>query len=58
MAPVKALTKQMSIGSGRNKCRHAPSTHELEEEDARVEYEDKIPFAECGVHEHQPLVQT
>jgi hypothetical protein len=46
---IKALTKQMSIRSGRNRRRHTPSPHESEEEDACVEDEDGNPFAECGV---------
>jgi hypothetical protein len=52
----EALTKLMSNGSGRNRHRHIPSAHESEEEDAHVEDEDGNPFAECGVHIHQPLV--
>ena len=53
---IEAFTKLMANGSGRNKRRHIPSPHELEEEDARVEDEDGNPFAERGVHRHQPLV--
>jgi hypothetical protein len=55
---IVALTKLLSIGSGRDKRRHIPSPHESEEEDARVEHEDGNPFAECGVHRQQLLVQA
>ena len=52
------LTKQLSIGGGRNRCRHIPSSHESEEEDAHVEDEDGSPFVERGVHGCQPLLQA
>jgi hypothetical protein len=55
---IEALTKQMYIKSGRNRHRHTPLPHELEEEDARMEDEDRNPFVERGVHGHQPLVQA
>ena len=55
---IKALTKLMSNGSGRNRCWHIPSPHKSEEEDAYVEDEDGNPFAERGVQKHQPLVQA
>jgi hypothetical protein len=55
---IAALTKLLSIRSGRDKRQHIPSPHESEEEDARVEDEDGNPFAEHGVHRHQPLVQA
>jgi hypothetical protein len=55
---IEALTKQFSIGSGRDKCRHIPLPHESEEEDARMEDEDGNPFAGRGVHGHQLLVQA
>jgi hypothetical protein len=55
---IAALTKLLSIGSGRDRRRHIPSPHESEEDDAIVEDEDGDPFAERGVHRHQPLVQA
>jgi hypothetical protein len=55
---IATLTKLLSIGSGRDRCRHIPSPHESEEEDACVEDEDGNPFTECRVHRHQPLVQA
>jgi hypothetical protein len=55
---IVALTKLLSIGSGRDRHRHIPSPHDSMEEDAYVEDEDGNPFAECGVHRHQPLVQA
>jgi hypothetical protein len=55
---ITALTKLLSIGSGQDRRRHIPSPHESEEEGARVEDEDGNPFAERGVHRHQPLVQA
>jgi hypothetical protein len=55
---IAALTKQLSIGNGRDKRWHIPSPYESEEEDARVEDEDENPFTECGVHIHQLLVQA
>jgi hypothetical protein len=44
---IAAPTKLLSIGSGRDRRRHIPSPHKLEEDDARVENEDEKPFAEC-----------
>jgi hypothetical protein len=55
---IAALTKQLSIGSGRDRRRHIPSPHESEEEDARMEDEDGNRFARCGVNGHQPFVQA
>jgi hypothetical protein len=43
---IAALTKLLSIGSGRDRRWHIPSPYELEEEDALVEDEDGNPFAE------------
>jgi hypothetical protein len=54
---IAALTKLLSIESGRDRRRHIPSSHKSEEDDARVEDEDET-FAERGVHRHQPLVQA
>jgi hypothetical protein len=55
---IAALTKQLSIESGRDKRWHIPSPHESNEDDACMEDEDGNPFAERGVHGHQPLVQA
>jgi hypothetical protein len=44
---IAALTKLLSIGSGRDRRRHIPSLHESEEDNARVENEDGNPFAEA-----------
>jgi hypothetical protein len=55
---IAALTKQLSIESGQDKCWHIPSLHESEEEDVCMEDEDENPFAERRVHEHQPLIQA
>jgi hypothetical protein len=55
---IAALTKLLSIESGRDRSRHIPSPPELEEDDAIVEDEDRDPFAERRVHRHQPLVQA
>ena len=55
---IEALTKLMSIGSGRNRHRHIPSPHDSEEEDAHVDDENGNPFAEHRVNGHQPLVQA
>jgi hypothetical protein len=55
---IAILTKLLSIESGRDRSRHIPSPPELEEDDAIVEDEDVDPFAERGVHRHQPLVQA
>jgi hypothetical protein len=55
---IAALTKLLSIGGGQDRRRHIPSPHESEEDDARVEDEDGNPFAERGVHRHEPLVQA
>jgi hypothetical protein len=55
---IAALTKLLSIGSGQERRWHIPSPHESEEDDARVEDEDGNPFAERGVHRHEPLVQA
>jgi hypothetical protein len=49
---IAALTKLLSIESGRDKSRHIPSLPESEED------EDGDPFAERRVHRHQPLVQA
>jgi hypothetical protein len=53
---IATLTKQLSIKNDRDKRRHIPSPHESEEEDARMEDDNGNPFAERGVHKHQPLV--
>jgi hypothetical protein len=45
---IAALTKLLSIESGRDRSRHIPSPED----------EDEDPFAEHGVHRHQPLVQA
>jgi hypothetical protein len=42
---IAALTKQLSIKNERDRSRHIPSPHELEEEDARMEDEKGNPFA-------------
>jgi hypothetical protein len=55
---IVALTKLLSLGSGRDRCRHIPSPHDSEEEDTHVEDENGNPFAERRVHGHQPLVQA
>jgi hypothetical protein len=55
---IAALTKLLSIWSGRDRRRHIPSPHDSEKEDAHVEDEDENPFAERGLHGHQPLVQA
>jgi hypothetical protein len=55
---IAALPKLLSIGSGRDRRRHIPLQHELEKDDTIVEDEDGDPFAERGVHMHQPLVQA
>jgi hypothetical protein len=55
---IVALTKLLSIESGRDRSRHIPSPPESEEDDAIVEDEDGDPFVERGVHRHQPLVQA
>jgi hypothetical protein len=55
---IVALTKLLSIESGRDRSRHIPSPPESEEDDAIVEDEDGDPFAERGVHRHQLLVQA
>jgi hypothetical protein len=55
---IATLTKQLSIKSGRDKRRHIPSPQESEEDDTCMEDEDGNPFAERGVHGHQPLVQA
>jgi hypothetical protein len=55
---IAALTKQLSIGSGRDRRWHIPSSHESKEEDTRMEDEDGNPFAGRGVHVYQPLVQA
>jgi hypothetical protein len=55
---IAALTKLLSIESGRDRSRHIPSPPESEEDDAIVEDEDGDPFAKRGVHRHQPLVQA
>jgi hypothetical protein len=49
---IAALTKQLSISNGRDKCRHIPSPHELKEEDTRMEDENGNPFAERRMHGH------
>jgi hypothetical protein len=55
---IAALTKLLSIKSGRDRSQHIPSPPESKEDDAIVEDEDEDPFAECGVHRHQLLVQA
>jgi hypothetical protein len=55
---IASLTKLLSIESGRDRSRHILSLPESEEDDAIVEDEDGDPFAERGVHRHQPLVQA
>jgi hypothetical protein len=55
---IAALTKLLSIESGRDRSRHIPSPPESEEDDAIVEDKDEDPFVERGVHRHQPLVQA
>jgi hypothetical protein len=55
---IAALTKLLSIESGRDRSWHIPSPLELEEDAAIMEDEDEDPFAERGVHMHQPLVQA
>jgi hypothetical protein len=55
---IVALTKQLSIKNERDRSRHIPSPHESKEEDAHMEDENGNPFAEHGVHRHQPLVQA
>jgi hypothetical protein len=55
---IAALTKLLSIESGRDRSRHIPSLPKSEEDDAIVEDEDRDPFAERGVHKHQLLVQA
>jgi hypothetical protein len=55
---IAGLTRQLSIKNVQDKRRHIPSPHDSEEEDARVVDENGNPFAERGVHRHQPLVQA
>jgi hypothetical protein len=55
---IAVLTRQLSIKNVQDRRRHIPSPHDSEEEDARVEDENGNPFAERGVHRHQPLVQA
>jgi hypothetical protein len=55
---IAVLTGQLSIKNVQDRRRHIPSPHDSEEEDARVENEYGNPFAERGVHRHQPLVQA
>jgi hypothetical protein len=55
---IAVLTRQLSIKNVQDRRWHIPSPHNSEEEDARVENEDENPFAERGVHRHQPLVQA
>jgi hypothetical protein len=55
---IAVFTRQLSIKNVQDKCRHIPSPHDSEEEDACVENEDRNPFAERGVHKHQPLIQA
>jgi hypothetical protein len=55
---IAALTKLLSIESGRDRSRHIPLPPESKEDDAIVEDEDGDPFVERGVHRHQPLVQA
>jgi hypothetical protein len=55
---IAALTKLLSIESGRDRSRHIPSPPKSEEDDAIVEDEDGDPFVERRVHRHQPLVQV
>jgi hypothetical protein len=49
---IAALTKLLSIESGRDRSRHIPSPPESKEDDAIVKDEDRDPFAERGVHRH------
>jgi hypothetical protein len=58
MEQIAAITKQLSIRSGRDRCWHIPLPHELEEEDAHMENEDGNPFVEHRVYGHQPIVQA
>jgi hypothetical protein len=55
---IAALTKQLSIESGQDRCWHIPSLHESDEDGACMEDEDENPLAEHGVHGYQPLVQA
>jgi hypothetical protein len=55
---IAVLAKQLSIKNDQDRRRHIPSPHELEKEDARMEDDNGSPFAERGVHRHQPLVQA
>jgi hypothetical protein len=52
-SPQRQLSKECS-----RQTSAIPSPHDSEEEDARVENEYGNPFAERGVHRHQPLVQA
>jgi hypothetical protein len=49
---IAVLTRQLSIKNVQDRRRHIPSSHDSEEEDARVENEYGNPFAERGVHKH------
>jgi hypothetical protein len=55
---IAVLTRQLSIKNVQDRRRHIPSPHDSEEEDACMENEYGNPFAKCGVHRHQPLVQA
>jgi hypothetical protein len=56
---IEALTKQLSIGGGRERHRHIPLPHSsVEEDEQSMEDEDRNPFVEHGVCRCQPLVQA
>jgi hypothetical protein len=55
---IAVLTRQLSIKNVQDRRRHIPLPYDSEEEDARVVDENGNPFAERGVHRHQPLVQA
>jgi hypothetical protein len=55
---IIALTKLLSIESGRDRSRHISSPPKSEDDDTIVEDEDGDPFAEHKVYRHQPLVQA
>jgi hypothetical protein len=46
---IATLAKQLSVGSGQDRRRRIPLSHELEEEDTHMEDEDGNPLrgAEC-----------
>jgi hypothetical protein len=53
---IAALTKLLSIKSGRDRSWHIPSPPESKKDDTIVEDEDGDPFTEREVHRHQLLV--